>query len=46
VSVGIATLTTSNQGVGTRVSMDSELELVFANDFDLGIKELQDIGNN
>lgn len=45
-SVGIDSIKTFSEGVGIRVNRDDELELVFANDRDLGTRGLRKIERN
>ncbi|KAL1655615.1 hypothetical protein SLS61_001636 [Didymella pomorum] len=46
ISVGIDTLRTFNEGVGVRVNAEVELELVFADNRDIGSRDLRQIEKN
>lgn len=46
IPVGIDALSACNEGVGIRVNAEDELELVFANDRDIGSRDLRKIERN
>ena len=46
VAVGIESIGTLNEGIGIRVNNDDELELVFANDRNIGLRNLKKVKEN